>query len=107
VTTKPREIVSQRTGDSMKRWKKRVFMITGVVLIILSQATAFFYRPTRLALERAKPFTFRRLTVALYNLLTPEDKVITQVDVTPINLTRNFHKFSLEPLEFFEYLFYA
>ena len=89
----------------MKYWKKRVFMIAGALLIILSQVTAFFYRPTTLALERAEPFTFRKLTVALYNLLNPEDEVITLVDVTPINRTRNFHKFNLEPPEFFDDLF--
>ena len=43
--------------------------------------------------------------VALYNLLNPEDEVITLVDVTPINRTRNFHNFSLETPEFFDDLF--
>ena len=42
---------------------------------------------------------------ALYNLLNPEDGVMTLVDVTPINRTRNFHNFSLETPEFFDDLF--
>ena len=49
----------------MNRWKKRFQITAGVVLIILTLATAFFYRPTRLALERAESFTFRRLAVSL------------------------------------------
>ncbi len=49
----------------MGRWKKRVFIAAGVGFIILALVAAFFYRPTRLALERAETFAFRRLTVSL------------------------------------------
>ncbi len=49
----------------MKRWKKRALIIAGVAVIILVLVVAFFYRPTRLALERAESFTFRRLAVSL------------------------------------------
>ena len=49
----------------MKSWKKRSLIAAGVVLIILVLVAAFFYRPTRLALERAESFTFRRLAVSL------------------------------------------
>ncbi len=49
----------------MNRWKKRSLITAGLVLIILALAAAFFYRPTRIALERAESFTFRRLAVSL------------------------------------------
>ncbi len=49
----------------MNRWKKRSLITAGVMLIILALAAAFFYRPTRIALERAESLTFRRLAVSL------------------------------------------
>lgn len=49
----------------MTRWKKRFFIAAGVGFTILALVTAFFYRPTRLALERAESFAFRRLAVSL------------------------------------------
>lgn len=49
----------------MTRRKKRFLILAGVALIFLTLAAAFFYRPTRLALERAESFTFRRLAVPL------------------------------------------
>jgi len=41
----------------------------------------------------------------LYELVEPDDKLVTIVDVTPINRTRNFHNFSLETPEFFDDLY--
>jgi hypothetical protein len=35
----------------------------------------------------------------------PDSELITLVDVTPVNRTRNFHNFSLETPEFFDDLF--
>ena len=49
----------------MTRWKKGFLITAGTGLLILALAAAFFYRPTRLALERAESFAFRRLTVSL------------------------------------------
>jgi len=42
---------------------------------------------------------------ALAGLVEPGDDLITLVDVTPVNRTRNFHNFSLETPEFFDDLF--
>ncbi|MFQ6024451.1 MAG: alpha/beta hydrolase, partial [Acidiferrobacterales bacterium] len=42
---------------------------------------------------------------ALASLLEPNSELITLVDVTPVNRTRNFHNFSLETPEFFDDLF--
>ncbi len=39
------------------------------------------------------------------NLIEPGSELITLVDVTPVNRTRNFHNFSLETPEFFDDLF--
>jgi esterase/lipase superfamily enzyme len=39
------------------------------------------------------------------DLTRPEDNLVTLVDVTPVNRTRNFHNFSLETPEFFDDLF--
>jgi len=39
------------------------------------------------------------------DLLEPDSELITLVDVTPVNRTRNFHNFSLETPEFFDDLY--
>jgi esterase/lipase superfamily enzyme len=39
------------------------------------------------------------------DLIDPDSELITLVDVTPVNRTRNFHNFSLESPEFFNDLF--
>jgi esterase/lipase superfamily enzyme len=41
----------------------------------------------------------------LVDLVEPDEDLITLVDVTPVNRTRNFHNFSLETPEFFDDLF--
>ena len=41
----------------------------------------------------------------ILNIMEPDDRIITLVDVTPINRTRNFHNFSLETPEFFDDLY--
>ena len=38
-------------------------------------------------------------------LVDPDSELVTLVDVTPVNRTRNFHNFSLETPEFFDDLF--
>jgi esterase/lipase superfamily enzyme len=43
--------------------------------------------------------------VKLSELVDPDSQLITLVDVTPVNRTRNFHNFSLEAPEFFDDLF--
>jgi esterase/lipase superfamily enzyme len=43
--------------------------------------------------------------VRMADLIEPESDLITLVDVTPVNRTRNFHNFSLETPEFFDDLF--
>ncbi len=43
--------------------------------------------------------------VKVAELVDPERQLVTLVDVTPINRTRNFHNFSLETPEFFDDLF--
>ena len=42
---------------------------------------------------------------SLAELIDPDDELITLIDVTPVNRTRNFHNFSLETPEFFDDLF--
>ena len=39
------------------------------------------------------------------DLVEPDSELVTLVDVTPVNRTRNFHNFSLETPEFFDDLF--
>jgi len=43
--------------------------------------------------------------VKLVDLIDPDSELITLVDVTPVNRTRNFHNFSLESPEFFDDLY--
>ncbi len=42
---------------------------------------------------------------SMLKLMEPDQQLITLVDVTPINRTRNFHNFSLETPEFFDDLY--
>jgi hypothetical protein len=43
--------------------------------------------------------------VKVVGLIDPDSELVTLVDVTPVNRTRNFHNFSLETPEFFDDLF--
>ncbi len=43
--------------------------------------------------------------VSIAELVDPDSELVTLVDVTPVNRTRNFHNFSLETPEFFDDLF--
>ncbi len=42
---------------------------------------------------------------SILRLVEPDSNLITLVDVTPVNRTRNFHNFSLETPEFYDDLF--
>jgi len=42
---------------------------------------------------------------SIIELVDPDSELVTLVDVTPVNRTRNFHNFSLETPEFFDDLF--
>ncbi len=43
--------------------------------------------------------------ISVVDMMEPNGQLITLVDVTPVNRTRNFHNFSLETPEFFDDLF--
>jgi len=47
----------------MTRFKRRMLIGTALVVLVLVGLVLFFYRPTRLALERAEAFQFRRMLV--------------------------------------------
>ena len=47
----------------MTRFKRRMLIGTALVVLVLVGLVLFFYRPTRLALERAEAFRFRRMLV--------------------------------------------
>ena len=47
----------------MTRFKRRMFIGTALVVLVLVGMVLFFYRPTRVALERAEAFRFRRMLV--------------------------------------------
>ena len=51
----------------MTRMKRRLIIISIFVFLILIIVVQFFYRPTRLALERAESFQFRRMLVTKLN----------------------------------------
>jgi len=42
---------------------------------------------------------------SIIDLIDPDSELVTLVDVTPVNRTRNFHNFSLETPEFFDDLY--
>jgi esterase/lipase superfamily enzyme len=41
----------------------------------------------------------------IFELVEPDEELVTLVDVTPVNRTRNFHNFSLETPQFFDDLY--
>ena len=43
--------------------------------------------------------------IAITGIIDPDDDLVTLVDVTPVNRTRNFHNFSLETPEYYDDLF--
>ena len=43
--------------------------------------------------------------IRVSELIDPDSQLVTLVDVTPVNRTRNFHNFSLETPEFFDDLY--
>ena len=43
--------------------------------------------------------------IRIAELVDPDSELVTLVDVTPVNRTRNFHNFSLETPEFFDDLY--
>jgi esterase/lipase superfamily enzyme len=45
------------------RFKRRILIGTALVVLVLVGLVLFFYRPTRVALERAEAFRFRRMLV--------------------------------------------
>jgi len=47
----------------MMRFKRLIWISTALVVVLLIGLALFFYRPTRLALERAEAFQFRRMLV--------------------------------------------
>ena len=47
----------------MTRFKRRMLIGTALVVLVVVGLVLFFYRPTRLALERAEAFRFRRMLV--------------------------------------------
>ena len=47
----------------MSRFKRRILIVVALVALILIGLVFFFYRPTRLALERSEAFQFRRMLV--------------------------------------------
>jgi esterase/lipase superfamily enzyme len=55
-------------------------------------------------LNPRNPDQFEEATRVL-ELVEPDSELVTLVDVTPVNRTRNFHNFSLETPEFFDDLF--
>ena len=91
----------------MTRFKRRILLgTTLVVLVFLGLGVWFyftFFGSTNTALQRAETFLFRRMKVA--DLVEPGSELVTLVDVTPVNRTRNFHNFSLETPEFFDDLY--
>ena len=45
------------------------------------------------------------MAIELSKLVDPDSDLVTLVDVTPVNRTRNFHNYSLETPEFFDDLY--
>ncbi len=43
--------------------------------------------------------------IAISRIIDPDDDLVTLVDVTPVNRTRNFHNFSLETPEYYDDLY--
>ena len=61
-------------------------------------------RDTRLGESTLSPDMLEE-AARIAELIDPDSELMTLVDVTPVNRTRNFHNFSLETPEFFDDLF--
>ena len=61
-------------------------------------------RGTRLGESTVSPDQLAE-ALSLAELIDPASDLVTLVDVTPVNRTRNFHNFSLETPEFFDDLY--
>lgn len=64
-------------------------------------------RNRRLGESTLNPQNPDQLEVAtrVFELVEPDEELVTLVDVTPVNRTRNFHNFSLETPQFFDDLY--
>lgn len=67
----------------------------------------FLNRGRRLGESTLDPQNPDQLEVAarIFELVEPDKELVTLVDVTPVNRTRNFHNFSLETPQFFDDLY--
>ena len=72
--------------------------------LLMSRILNFGRRLGESNLDPRNPDQFES-AASIFDLVVPDDQLVTLVDVTPINRTRNFHNFSLETPEFFDDLF--
>lgn len=86
----------------MTRLKKRMLIGASFVVLLLVALVAFFYRPTRLALERAESFHFRRMVVTQqgeegpYRFFYVSNRVLEPGEGTPEKRFNNERQQNLE-----------
>ncbi len=96
-----------------KRFKDEIVSLTNNLTVYVSSndrallMSRVLNRRRRLGestLDPANPDQFEEAAKA-FELVEPGSELVTLVDVTPVNRTRNFHNFSLETPEYFDDLY--
>jgi esterase/lipase superfamily enzyme len=100
--------VSHEEFDS--RFKQEIISMTRHLTVYVSSndralvMSRLINRDTRRGESTVSPDMLEEAT-RIAELVDPDSELVTLVDVTPVNRTRNFHNFSLETPEFFDDLF--
>jgi len=100
--------VSHEEFDS--RFKQEITSMTRHLTVYVSSndralvMSRLINRDTRRGESTLSPDMLEEAT-RIAELVDPDSELVTLVDVTPVNRTRNFHNFSLETPEFFDDLF--
>ena len=100
-------------GEFNDRFKQEIAALSGNLTVYVSSndrallMSRIINRGRRLGESTLNPRNPSQLEAAagIFELVDPNDDLITLVDVTPVNRTRNFHNFSLETPQFFDDLY--
>ena len=97
-------------GEFNEQFKQEITALTRNLTVYVSSndrallVSRIINRGARRGESTLSPQQFEE-AVRVAELTDPDSDLITLVDVTPVNRTRNFHNFSLETPEFFDDLF--
>ena len=88
----------------MQRWINK-WLWRGYRVLTLVAMMMDYMLPNKLMSWQESFEVYFEEAARIVDLVEPDSDLITLVDVTPVNRTRNFHNFSLETPEFFDDLY--